>query len=120
MDLDQKIYMKQLDGYEVLRCKYLVYKLKKTIYGLKQVRKVSRILIFFKHFFSYKMCTILFWKLKRNLTLMIRREKRFELIKIVFLNDTFGSNVFLNLKIIDFENVILTKSCSYLCDRGHE
>jgi len=51
---------------------------------------------------------------------MIRREKRFELIKIVFLNDTFGSNVFLNLKIIDFENVILTKSCSYLCDRGHE
>ncbi len=122
MNLDQKIYMKQLDGYEVLRCKYLVYKLKETIYGLKQVRQVSTILIFFKHFFSYKMCTILFWKLKRNLTLMIRRKKRFELMKIAFINDldTFGSNVFLTLKIIDFENVILTKNCSYLCDRGHE
>jgi hypothetical protein len=53
---------------------------------------------------------------------MIRRKKRFELMKIAFINDldTFGSNVFLTLKIIDFENVILTKNCSYLCDRGHE
>jgi hypothetical protein len=41
MDLDENIYMKQLDGHKVLRCKDLVYKLKKTIYGFKQVHRVS-------------------------------------------------------------------------------
>jgi len=45
------------------------------------------------------------------LTLMIRRAKRFELRKNVFIIDlrTFGLNMFLTLKIIDFENVALTK-----------
>jgi hypothetical protein len=28
--------------------------------------------------------------------------------------------MFLNLKIMDFKNVALTKNCSYLCDRRHE
>jgi len=53
---------------------------------------------------------------------MIRRAKGLELMKIVFLTNlnTFGSNVFLTLKIMDFENMALKKSCSYLCDRGHE
>jgi hypothetical protein len=41
LDLDENIYMKQLDGYKVLRCKGLVYKFKKTIYGFKQVHRVS-------------------------------------------------------------------------------
>ncbi len=52
-----------------------------------------------------------FSKLKRNLTLMIRREKKLELMKIVLITNlnTFGSNVLLSLKIIKFENVILTK-----------
>jgi hypothetical protein len=42
---------------------------------------------------------------------MIRRAKGLDLMKIVFITDlsTFGSNMFLTLKIMDFENVILTK-----------
>jgi hypothetical protein len=38
---------------------------------------------------------------------MIRREKGFELMKIVFIThlSTFGSKVFLTLKMMDFENV---------------
>jgi hypothetical protein len=45
------------------------------------------------------------------LTLMIKRAKGLELMKIVFITDlsTFDSNVFLTLKIMDFENVALTK-----------
>jgi hypothetical protein len=43
---------------------------------------------------------------------MIRREKRLELMRkkkfIAHLN-IFGSNVLLTLKIMDFENVVLTK-----------
>jgi hypothetical protein len=40
---------------------------------------------------------------------MIRRAKRVELMKIVFINNlsTFGSNVLLTLKIMDFKNVAL-------------
>jgi hypothetical protein len=43
---------------------------------------------------------------------MIRKAKGLELIKILFLIDlsTFGSNVLLTLKIMDFENVTLTKA----------
>jgi hypothetical protein len=42
---------------------------------------------------------------------MIRKAKGYELIKIIFITnlDTFCSNVFLTLKIMDFENVFLTK-----------
>jgi hypothetical protein len=42
---------------------------------------------------------------------MIRRAKGFELVKIIFMIDlnTFGSKVLLILKIMDFENVPLTK-----------
>jgi hypothetical protein len=42
---------------------------------------------------------------------MIRRAKGRELMKIVFIThfSTFGSIVFLTLKIMDFENVPLTK-----------
>jgi hypothetical protein len=42
---------------------------------------------------------------------MIRRVKGLKLIKIVFIThlNTFGSKVFLILKIMDFENVALTK-----------
>ncbi len=42
---------------------------------------------------------------------MIRRAKGHELMKIVFIThlNTFGSKVFLTLKIVDFENVTLTK-----------
>jgi hypothetical protein len=49
--------------------------------------------------------------LERILTLMIRKAKGLELIKIIFITNlnTFGSKVFLILKIMDFENVSLTK-----------
>ncbi len=45
------------------------------------------------------------------LTLMIRRAKGLKLMKIVFIThlNTFGSKVLLILKIMDFENVTLTK-----------
>jgi len=67
----------------------------------------QRIFIFFKLYFFYQMCTIPFenWKL----TLMIRREKGFELMISYYHFSTLGSNLFLTLKIIDFENVALIK-----------
>jgi hypothetical protein len=42
---------------------------------------------------------------------MIRREKGLEFMKIIFITNlnTFGSKVFLTLKIMDFKNVPLTK-----------
>jgi hypothetical protein len=42
---------------------------------------------------------------------MIKKVKGFELMKNVFIIDvsTFGLNMFLTLKIIDFENVALIK-----------
>jgi hypothetical protein len=45
---------------------------------------------------------------------MIRREKGLELLKFVYITNlnTFGSNVFLTLKIMGFENVASTKICS--------
>ncbi len=67
---------------------------------------------FFKVSFFYQMCTIPSKDLyMRILRLMIRREKGFELMKIVFMNNlsTFGSNMLLTFKIMKFENVTLTK-----------
>jgi hypothetical protein len=60
------------------------------------------------------MCTIPF--VERILTLMIRRAKGLEMMKIVFINHlgTFDSKVFLTLKIMNFENLSLTKHCSYI------
>jgi hypothetical protein len=42
---------------------------------------------------------------------MIKKTKGFEVVKIVFITllSTFGSKVFLTLKVMDFENVPLTK-----------
>jgi len=49
--------------------------------------------------------------LERILTLIIKRAKGLELMKIVFIThlNIFGSKVLLTLKIMDFENVFLTK-----------
>jgi hypothetical protein len=51
-----------------------------------------------------------FWKLERILTLK-KKGKRIWINEIFFITDfsTFGSNVLLTLKIMDFENVTLTK-----------
>ncbi len=67
---------------------------------------------FFKRSFLLPNVHHSFWKLKMILTLMIRRAKELELMKIVFITyfSTFGSKMFLTLKIMDFENVALTKS----------
>jgi len=48
--------------------------------------------------------------------MMITKAKGLELMKIVLITDlsTFGSKMFLTLKIMDFENVPLTKRCSCL------
>jgi hypothetical protein len=50
---------------------------------------------------------------------MIRKAKGLELMKMDCITNlsTFGSKMFLTLKIMDFENVFLTKSS---CDKGHE
>jgi hypothetical protein len=59
-----------------------------------------------------------FRKLERILTLMIRKAKILELMKIIFIThlNTFGSKVFLTLKIMDFESVALTKVVHiYVC-----
>jgi hypothetical protein len=50
-------------------------------------------------------------KIGKVLILMIRRDKKLELMKIVFITDLsiFGSKVLLILKIMDFESVVLTK-----------
>jgi len=60
-----------------------------------------------------------------NLTLMIRRAKGFELMKIIFIThlNTFVSKMFLTLKIMNFENVASTKDIHiyiYIYDRKHE
>jgi hypothetical protein len=49
--------------------------------------------------------------LERISTLTIRKAKGLELMKFVFIThvNAFGSKVFLTLKIMDFENVALTK-----------
>jgi hypothetical protein len=62
------------------------------------------------------MCTILFLKLERILTLMIRMAKGLELMKIVYIIhlSIFGSKMFLIVKIMDFENVALTKVHIYI------
>jgi hypothetical protein len=50
-------------------------------------------------------------KIGEHLTFMIRTKKGLELMRIVFITDlnTFGSNVLLTLKIMDFENVASKK-----------
>jgi hypothetical protein len=69
------------------------------------------ILIFSNVFVSYQICTIPSGKMERILTLMIIRANRLELMKIVYIANfnTFGSNMFLTVKIMDFENVTSTK-----------
>jgi hypothetical protein len=51
---------------------------------------------------------------------MIRRAKGLEVIKFIFIFDlnTFGSNVLLTMKIMDFENVALTKTIHIYMIKG--
>jgi len=72
--------------------------------------------IFFQTSFSSTKCAQFLLKLKRILTLMIRTNElffynRLELMNYFFITDLnkFGSNMLLTLKIMDSENVTLTK-----------
>jgi hypothetical protein len=59
--------------------------------------------------------------LERVLILMIKKEKALEIGEIhlkTHLN-TFVSNMFLTLKVMNFKNVSLTKSSSFLCYSKH-
>ncbi len=73
--------------------------------------KLCSSVIFFKHPFFLLNVHHSFWKLEMILTLIVRKAKGFELMKIVFIThlSTFGSKVLLTLKIMDFESVALTK-----------
>jgi len=96
-----------------------------------KVRKPQKwiIPVFFQTSFLLPNVHHSFRKLERILTLMIRKAKILELMKIIFIThlNTFGSKVFLTLKIMDFESVALTKVVHIyiyiyvcVCGRGHE
>jgi hypothetical protein len=72
--------------------------------------KNGQSLFFSNIIFSTKFAPFLL-KIGKNLTLIIRRAKGLELMMIVFYNhlSTFCSKMFLTLKIMDFENMPLTK-----------
>jgi hypothetical protein len=63
------------------------------------------VLVFFKHPFFLPNVHDSFLNLERILTLMIRRAKGLELMKIVSITNlnTFGSKMLLTLKIMNFE-----------------
>ncbi len=76
-----------------------------------QTLKVDNPCFIFKHPFFLPNVHQSFLKLERISTLMIRRAKELELIKNKIITNlkTFDSKIFLTLKIMDFENVLLTK-----------
>jgi hypothetical protein len=107
----------------------------KNVFACSKHSKIEseQFLFFFKHHFFLSNLHHSFWKLKRILTLMIRITKGFELIIIFFVIhlNTFGSKMYLTLKMMNFENVALTKVvhiyvcecvcvCVCVCDRGRE
>ncbi len=55
------------------------------------------------------------------LTLVIKRAKGIEIGELFFTThlNTISSNVFLTLKIMNFEDLALTKNCSSLCGEEH-
>jgi hypothetical protein len=78
------------------------------------------ILIFFKHIFFLPNMHHSFWKLKRNLTLMIRRAKGLELMNF-FLQPIWAhlaQMCFWHWKFWILKMWFNKKS--YVCDRGHE
>ncbi len=84
-----------------------------------QTLKVDN-LYFFKCFFFLHVPHS-FWKMERFLTLMIKRAKGLELMKMIFNNwfeHIWFKHVF-DPKRYRFWKYGLNKNCSYLCDRGH-
>jgi hypothetical protein len=71
--------------------------------------QTSRIdtLCFFSNVLFNAKCAPFLLKIRKDFNIDIKRVKTFDIMKIVL--STFGSKVFLHMKIIDFENVLLTK-----------
>ncbi len=66
---------------------------------------------FFQMFLFFTKCAPFLLKIRKILILMIKKAKGLELIKKTFIThlNAFDSKMFLTLKIMDFENVVLTK-----------
>jgi len=79
------------------------------------------IFVFFKRLFFLPNMLHSFWKLERILTLMIRRAKGLELMKIVFitLEHIWFKSLF-DLENYGFWKCDFNKNCSYICNKGHE
>ncbi len=74
--------------------------------------QTSRVnIFFFQTSIFFTKCAPFKKQLERILILMFRRAKGLELMKMIFITNlnTLGSKMFLTLKIMDFENVPLTK-----------
>jgi hypothetical protein len=71
-ELNKDIYMTQSDGYETTGQKHLIYKLKKTMYGLKQAQKVwnEKINGFFKKLVFSSVNQIIAFMFRRTCMLM--------------------------------------------------
>ncbi len=79
------------------------------VQSIQTLRVVSHCFLQMSFFLPNVHCS--FKKMERVLTLMIRREKGFEVMIFFLIThlNMFGSKIFLTLKIMDFENVIFTK-----------
>lgn len=75
---------------------------------LKSFKYLNSTFFFFKCLFSVVNVLNCFSKLERISTLRIKRAKQIEIGEIHFYN-TFGFNVLLALKFMNFENVALTQ-----------
>jgi len=75
---------------------------------------------FFKILFSLSNVRHSFSQLEKILILITKKEKGVEIGEIYFTThlNTFGPNVLLFLKIMNFESASLTKSYSFLCNKG--
>ncbi len=95
-----KVYM--LNVWHKLKMVFIVQ-------SIQTLRVVSHCFLQMSFFLPNVHCS--FKKMERVLTLMIRREKGFEVMIFFLIThlSTFGSKIFLTLKIMDFENVIFTK-----------
>jgi hypothetical protein len=96
-----------------INCKVYMFKAytyKKCFYMFKALKPQKwTIFIFVKHFFPTK-CAPFLPKIGEDVDIDDYKRKGLELMKIVYITNlsTFGSNVFLTLQIMDFENVTLT------------
>jgi len=99
-------------GIFFIKWKFCMFKVwhKSKMFLHVQNTQTSRMDFFFSNVIFLPNVHHSFWKLKRILTLTIRREKWFEpMIFFITHLSKFGSKTLLTLKIMDFENLFLTK-----------